>query len=308
MRSYGCSGFKPCLECDSIMGAEPTDLVAGRPKKLKYREVFKWSRFRDSIGTFFYLVRLVFSTYDSKPAAPTNFNSSNPAGSITEQQLPICQSIYDEVNARNAALEAKANSMVAVIAILTPLIVSAVVYIQSIKSSTNGFLVLTLVSLLFLLVALLAAYRTLRVTSHQQMYLDSIIDMKTKEIREFSPNRHGRGLLWCATMNTEAYNLKTDFVRASQIFILISLLLVFCASALLMFSPTPNQIVQPSDARNREIAASSSDIAGELKSINTNLSMTAEKLRETNQILSEKAIGKKRIQPTAGRSRGRAED
>lgn len=253
---------------------KPSEFIAAPPAKMPYKDVFKTRNLRKVFAKVFYFISLIFSVYDTKALDPTEFSSTNPSGEIGEEQLKLCQTIYDESKDRDEKLGQKSTSMLSLVAILVPLIVSALIYIGTVTTLSVWMHRITMVvvtfSLFFLFIAFIASFRALFIRSYDALYVQSVIDVTKKEVKQYSPDTHGRGLLWCATKLTAMNDHKADFVRASQLFITLSVILMLFSATPLIYTLSPevrvNKIKGDVQVTSHSIESHLVDIKNEIKS------------------------------------------
>jgi hypothetical protein len=239
--------------------------------------------------------------------------SDNPKGSIQNEQVELCRLVYDTEEHRLEKLEAKSTAVLSLMAVLTPLLVSAAVYI----ASSSGFaakerkfaLVLCTLSFLLLLIAFIASVRANLIRARPSLHIHSVIDPKTDVIKPFNSDYFGRGLLWCASVNSAVNDHIADFVRAAQLFVVFSVILLVFAAApvLVMLKPAakPQEItgtVQVQSAALQEISGSMTKTSdalaqlekdrGRMEEIERNLSALQIKIAELEkQVAAEKKTG-----------------
>ncbi|MFX0185469.1 MAG: hypothetical protein ACFE95_20490 [Candidatus Hodarchaeota archaeon] len=223
--------------------ARPSEFTAAPPEKIPLRVAIG-----KGFSKFIYFISFLFASYDIRPQSPTNFTSKMPKGNISEEQLKLCQHIYDESKNRDEKLTNKANATLSTIAILVPLMLSALAYIRSVTAITPWYHRLSTAvittSLAFLLLAFIAAFRALFIRGYEALYLNAVIDSDEKGVKPYSVDTHARGLLWCATNNTAMNDQKADFVRASHLFVTISVIMLIVSAAPIIYAPTPEDKTQ----------------------------------------------------------------
>ena len=209
----------------------------------------------------------------------------------------MCKEIYDEAKARDEKLGQKSTYMLSLVSILIPLIVSALIYIGTVTALSPWCYRVTMVvvtfSLFFLFMAFVAAFRVLFIRSYDTLYVQSVIDLTKKEVKEYSPDSHGRGLLWCAIKLTAMNDHKADFVRASQLFITLSVILLLLSATPLIYTLSPEVRIQKIkgdvQVTSRSIESLLLDIKNEMKSSRSN-SVDEAKLQKQIETLNQRML------------------
>lgn len=164
--------------------------------------------------------------------------SSQPGGTVSEEMLPVCQLLANDAESRLNKLEAKATGLLSLIAVVIPLTASAAVFIQQnglpaiARSVTLG---LNVAAMLAFLLALLAALRAVAVRGHQALFLDAVIDPTSDQVREYTADFFGRGLLHVAATSQAICDHIALFVRATQLFLVLGVLLAASAAVPVLF-------------------------------------------------------------------------
>ena len=158
-------------------------------------------------------------------------------------------------------------------AVLTPFIVSAAVYMASSSGfgvRERGFaLVVCALSFLSLLIAFTASVRATGIRARPSLYIHSVIGPETDVIKEFSPDYFGRGLLWCASVNSAVNDHIADFVRAAQMFLVFSVMF-------LVFGAVPLVFVLHPDSEPQDIKKALQVESAALQQISVSISRAAE--------------------------------
>lgn len=243
--------------------AGPSRYFAKRPGPRR----FSLETLKQSGRTVWHLFRHTFASYDPNPPELTALTSDNPKGSIQKEQVELCRLVYDTEEHRHEKLEEKSTATFSLLAAITPFIVSAVVYMATSSAFAAGerrfALVIFALSFVSLLIAFLASVRATGIRAVTSLHIHSVIDPKTDFIKPFNPDYFGRGLLWCASVNSAVNDHIADFVRAAQVFLVFSVILLVFAAApvLVILKPTakPQEIrgtVQVQSAALQEISGS----------------------------------------------------
>ena len=276
---------------------KPSEFIAAPPAKKPCKDVLRKENLKKGFEKLLYFIVLVFGVYDSTALNPTELSSTNPSGKIGEEQLKLCKEIYDEAKARDEKLGKKSTSLLSLVAILIPLIVSALIYIGTVTVLSPWCYRITMVvvtfSLFFLLMAFLGAFRVIFIRSYDVLYVQSVIDVIKKEVKQYSSDSHGRGLLWCATKLTAMNDHKADFVRASQLFITLSVILLLLSATPLIYTLSPEAKIQKIkgdvQVTSKSIESLLVDIKNEMKSSRNN-SVNEANLQKQIETLSQQML------------------
>ncbi len=164
--------------------------------------------------------------FNYRPEEIDQFPEPHPALKVTEQHVKQCQWIFDQAEARRVQLEQKAQSTFALMVFLVPLIASLFVFILS-RASASGVLPYMLISagisVIFLLLAFIAAIRAVGVKETQSLFLSSVIH-EGGQFRQYNEAFHAYGLIYCASMNTAMNDHIAQFVKGAHILTAAALL------------------------------------------------------------------------------------
>lgn len=235
----------------STPSAAPTDAP---PKYLPERQARLPSKLsalprlaRQLGSTFAHLLRHTLSAYAPAPHAAVELSLSAPAGKIRGEQLAVCKEIAADSVARLDKLEQKSTTLLSVIAVVAPLTASAAVFIK--KQSLPAFagwvtLSLDVLGTVSVLLAFVAVLRALAVRGHQALFLNTVIDPESDRIREYDEDFYGRGLLYTAAHRQAVCDHIADFVRASQVFLVVGVALATVAAlpALIVVHDEPTKV------------------------------------------------------------------
>lgn len=164
--------------------------------------------------------------------------ASRPGGTISEEMLPVCQQLASDADARLRKLEAKATGLLSLIAIVIPLTASAAVFIrQNGLSAIPGAVTLglNLAAILVFLLALVAALRAVAVRGTSALFLGTVIDPASDQVRDYCTDFYGRGILHVAATRQAICDHIALFVRAAQLFLVLGMLLAASAAVPALF-------------------------------------------------------------------------
>jgi hypothetical protein len=249
--------------------AGPSRYFAKRPG----RRPLSLKTFKRLGAIFWHLFCQTLSSYDSSLPEVPALTRDDPKGCIQKEQVELCRLVYDTEEHRREKLEEKSTAALSLVAVLTPFIVSAAVYMAS--SSGFGFrergfaLVAYALSFLSLLVAFIASVRANGIRERPSLHIHSVIGPETGVIKEFSPDYFGRGLLWCASVNSAVNDHIADFVRAAQMFLVFSVMF-------LVFGAVPLVFVLHPDSEPQDIKKAVQVESAALQQISVSISKAAE--------------------------------
>ena len=156
--------------------------------------------------------------FNSRPEQPAD--PPEPDTELSDEQLEFCQKLFDQTESRRTSLEQKAQWTFASIVFLVPLLASIFVFLS--KNAPHGisrivaaaFLVIS-GTLLFL--GFISVIRAVSVQSREVLFLDALIDPETSQFRTYSKSFHGRGLIYCTSVNTAMNDHIAQFVKGAHI-------------------------------------------------------------------------------------------
>lgn len=178
-------------------------------------------------------LRHTFSPYQRLLQRGPAITLDDPEGSITEDQLRVCEHVANREASRTDKLEQKSTVFISVVAVVAPLAISTLVYLAG-RPSLEGFarwltVGLLLFAVLLFLASFVACARALAVKGHYELHLGTVIKLEKGSIRDYDPDFFGRGLLE-TTSRRQAMNAHlTDFVRGAQTFLMTGVTFVLLA-------------------------------------------------------------------------------
>lgn len=194
-------------------------------------------------------LRHAFRPYKRAPRPDREITPEDPEGNISEEQLRVCEHIAEREASRTDKLEQKSTVLLSVVAVIAPLVISTLVYLAG-RPSLDGparwlTVGLVLLALLLFLAAFVAGARALAVKGHDELHLQTVIDLERGSIREPDPDFFGRGLL-AITSRRQAMNAHlADFVRGAQTFLMTGVALVLLAGLPVLWSEFSHRTVRP---------------------------------------------------------------
>jgi hypothetical protein len=139
---------------------------------------------------------------------------------------------------RREKLESKAEKLLSLLLIFTPLFSALITYIFSKDIQYGLFTIMFYCTLGFsvisVLIAFIAIFRSRKVGDIEEPFISTIIDHENDKLHKYSSKREGFGFLYCAINNQVRNDYVADFVRAAEYFILMNF--IFLMISVLTFS------------------------------------------------------------------------
>lgn len=248
--------------------------LAEPPRRLTYCQIVKFKTIWKLAKKIWYFTCLTVTPFEPRVVSPSGFDDG-PYGDISQGQLSVCKSIYDEANDRITKIDQKATAMLSAIAVFIPLMISALVLLRTSSEVHVFFFVTGIISVISLTMAFVAVYRALSIRGFESMFLNVIVDKDTKKVKDISKGDYGKGLLYCASVNQALNDHRADFVRASQT---LSMIAVF----FLALSATPALYSMSSKNKTQEVkntgTNTSANIEADLRKLSLSLEIIANDL------------------------------
>jgi hypothetical protein len=185
---------------------------------------------REQASTFCRFLRHTLSAYAPQPSDPGTITASSPSGTISKDHLPICERIYEESEERMNKIEEKSNGLLTIFSIITPLIISVIVYTSTIESLPLlwrvSVILMSITSLILVVLGFVACIRAITVKSRYSMNVHTVFDKSNNRVKDYNPDIYGRGLIWCGLMNHAMSDHIAEFVRASTFLLLLSVFIL----------------------------------------------------------------------------------
>lgn len=203
--------------------------------KPPYRLPFSFATYIDaakkSILTFLVLLRHTLSTYGSAPDPEQRITMNSPKGTIRPKLLQRIEQLSEAARVRSTHLEQKSTATLSGLGIAAPIVIALSAFIVKepsislwVRYSALSLVVLAISSMAM---GFLAILRALSVREREELGIDSIVESRT--FKKATDNYHGRGLLYVYIRQQALNDHVADFVRASQTFLAIAVVLVLLA-------------------------------------------------------------------------------
>ena len=175
---------------------------------------------------FFTLSKKLIIFYNKMPREPSRpFPETNTP--FTKEQRQQCLEMFERAEQRVDKLEKKAATLFKTVSVLVPLFLAATTYLWEHSANRTFFLIISGIGLLFLFGAVIASFRTNDIKTLQAPGLQSLIDTDADQIYKYDRQRDAFGLLYCAQMNNAVSDLRADFLIIGQMFVNLSLVMLF---------------------------------------------------------------------------------
>lgn len=203
------------------------------PKRRSFRATL--GVLRHHITAWVPFVVTTLSSFDTTATGPEALTPAHPPGN-TEPHLPLIREMYGEEHRRRDTLESKAGALLSLTTVLVPLLVSTSYYVLS-ADAFGGWprvavLICMCMSIACLILAFFAAFRANSVNEVQVLRGRAILNPTQCEVRPYSGDFEARGLLWCTCANIGLNDHIANFVKASQLFLCTSVVVLLLGGAL----------------------------------------------------------------------------
>lgn len=191
---------------------------------------------KKSIATFLVLLRHTLSAYGTAPSPEQGITRNSPKGTIRPKLLQRIEQLWEAARTRSEHLEQKSTATLSGLGIAAPIVIalSAFIVKEPSISAWVRFTALLLVALAIasMVMGFLAILRALSVREREELGIDSVV--VSRAFRKATDDFHGRGLLYVYIKQQALNDHVADFIRASQMFLAISVALVLLAGAVVV--------------------------------------------------------------------------
>lgn len=182
------------------------------------------------------MARILWQTiipFRHRPEEPQS--TDVPGGhKIDDEQVDLCQAIFDQAEVRREHLEKKAQWSFTVVVFLTPLLASIFIFLlRNLPVSTMGYniaIVPLVISGICLLLGFISIARAISIKERETLFLGAVIDPETRKFRKYNKIFRAKGLLYCAAMNTAMNDHIAQFVKGAHVFLAIAVIVLFFAA------------------------------------------------------------------------------
>jgi hypothetical protein len=204
--------------------------------------------FREAAGRWFkkawYLICHLFHFYKWAELRPPRIDlpAAESTGVLDEalfEQLGL--KMYEEANSRIKAVQEKAQKLLGLVGIFTPIYSAFFVYAFNKVSPLSlpvriSLIIIVSISIIVLILSVFAALRSLSVTHFMTPFLLMVLDPKEGKYKELSKTHIGREFMQYANHNQVQANHQTEFLRASQMLFGSAIATLVLAIGLLILS------------------------------------------------------------------------
>lgn len=271
----------------------PDALLAGRMEPITPWLVGVLKALRSSVRSAWCLATVTLSPFQREPARRSGITRDWPSGKIGSESLGLCKDFYIAEFERGQSLQSKAWNQVALVAVVLPLVISALAAARIASAGSMplgmGAGLCALLSLALLLLAFVAAFRALSVRAREALFHHTIVDAETGSVRQHDDDYVGRGYLSCTAYNASVHDLVADFVRASWLFTGIAVGMLLAAATLGLYQSTKNA---PGPSNSERLVLAADRAANEVESLRAALSRQA---RDSHVASARRAIAADRV-------------
>ncbi len=191
--------------------------------RLPARQIFK-KLAQFALGWIYMLVRPIIP-YEASPGKPER-SLAVVTGKCTQEQLALCQRIFDEGVTRRHHIEQKAQWTFTAIAFLIPTIASVLFFFvkdAGVQRVDHPLLLVVIVgSATLLVLSFVSALRAMAIKHNESLFVHSVIEEESDEFRSYEVEFHAKGLLHCAVMNAAVNDHTAQFVKGAYTLLAIA--------------------------------------------------------------------------------------
>ncbi|MCC5067076.1 hypothetical protein ABQF04_11235 [Xanthomonas campestris pv. campestris] len=191
---------------------------------------------KKSIATFIVLLHHTLSAYGTAPPPEQSITTNSPKGTLRPKLLQRIEKLWEAARTRSEHLEQKSTATLSGLGIAAPIVIalSAFIVKQPSISAWVRYTSLLLVALAIasMVMGFLAILRALSVREREELGIDSVV--VSRAFRRATDDFHGRGLLYVYIKQQALNDHVANFIRASQMFLAISVALVLLAGAVVV--------------------------------------------------------------------------
>lgn len=191
---------------------------------------------KKSIATFLVLLRHALSAFGTTPSPQQGITANSPTGTICPKLLQRIEQLWQAARTRSEHLEQKSTATLSGLGIAAPIVIAFSAFIVKepsisawVRYASQLFLALAIASMAM---GFLAILRALSVREREELGIDSVVVSHT--FRTATDDFHGRGLLYVYIKQQALNDHVANFIRASQMFLAISVAFVLLAGAVVV--------------------------------------------------------------------------
>lgn len=191
---------------------------------------------KKSIATFFVLLHHTLSAYGTAPPPEQSITTNSPKGTIRPKLLHRIEQLWEAARTRSEHLEQKSTATLSGLGIAAPIVIALSAFIVKEPSISAWVrytsLLLVALAIASMVMGFLAILRALSVREREELGIDSVV--VSRAFRKATDDFHGRGLLYVCIKQQALNDHVANFIRASQMFLAISVALVLLAGAVVV--------------------------------------------------------------------------
>ena len=246
--------------------------IAPAPKHFFQNGFERGRELRGLASRFFQILKFSLLPFQFEVAPPEDPPNPDPI-TLDETTVARCEKMFEEVEATREQLELKARATFTVIAFLTPLLISAIVYLLQLNDAeARGLAWAYVPSALVLVLAFTSVTRAGNVRPRLKLFLAQFLDPKAHAFLPRDDARYAQGLLLCAGTNVTSNDHISQLVKGGQILTALAVVLFVTAAI-----PT---------AMHLKPAAPKTEIAKPIEVIDTATSELARAIQQLSQEVS----------------------
>lgn len=204
--------------------------MPSRPKTVSVK-AFK-SQLVLILKTARYLVCHTLSFHEPTTGQDDIISTKNPKGKFNKTHLSFAESYLEKANTRSAAVQQKATILLATLGVLSPLLFAIVQLPERIAyhSVALNIFFISIFSFagLFILLAFIACFRALSFYKYRDIGMGFVI--QDSSVSSISTDRFVRAKLYEAAEKNTMTDHIADFVRASQMCLMLGAMLIIIGS------------------------------------------------------------------------------
>jgi len=191
---------------------------------------------KKSIATLIVLLHHTLSAYGTAPSPEQSITKNSPKGTLRPKLLHRIEKLWEAARTRSEHLEQKSTATLSGLGIAAPIVIALSAFIVKEPSISAWVrytsLLLVALAIASMVMGFLAILRALSVREREELGIDSVVVSRT--FRRATDDFHGRGLLYVYIKQQALNDHVANFVRASQMFLAISVALVLLAGAVVV--------------------------------------------------------------------------
>lgn len=216
--------------------SQALDYLSKPPRRLPFSSRTYLDAWKKSIATFLVLLRHTLSAYATAPAPEQLITANSPKGIIRPKLLQRIEKLWEAARVRSEHLEQKSTATLSGLGIAAPIVIALSAFIVKEPSISAWVrctsLILVVLAIASMVMGFLAVLRALSVREREELGIESVV--ASRAFRKATDDFHGRGLLYVYIKQQALNDHVANFIRASQMFLAISVAFVLLAGAVVV--------------------------------------------------------------------------